>query len=113
MEQLKAKAEHLADNVKEYIETYIKLSTVKITDKASGFAAVSIMGILVCFFTLCTLLFLGIGASMWLGEVIGNIKAGYFIVGGFYFLILVILIISRDSFLFPIVRNFVIKKVYE
>jgi hypothetical protein len=113
MEQLKVKAEHLTENVKEYVETYLKLSVVKITDKATGFAAVSIMGILVCFLALCILFFLGIGAAIWLGEIMDNVKAGYFIVAGTYTLITLILIVSRESFLFPLVRNFIIKKVYE
>jgi hypothetical protein len=113
MEQLKAKAEHLTEHVKEYVETYFKLGVIKITDKATGFAAVSIMGILVCFLSLCILFFLGIGVALWLGEVMNNLKAGYFIVAGFYILVTVILIASRESLLFPFVRNFIIRKVYE
>jgi hypothetical protein len=113
MDQLKAQAENLTEHVKEYVDTYFKLSIVKTTDKATGFAAVSIMGILVCFLSLCILFFLGIGVALWLGESMNNTKAGYFIVAGFYILITVLLIVFRESLLFPLVRNFIIKKVYE
>jgi hypothetical protein len=113
MDQLKAQAENLTEHVKEYVETYLKLGVIKTTDKATGFAAVSIMGILVCFLSLCILFFLGIGVALWLGEVMNNIKAGYFIVAGFYILITVILVAFRETLLFPLVRNFIIKKVYE
>jgi len=113
MENIKAKAENLTEHIKEYAETYIKLGVIKVTDKAAGFASVSIMGILLCFLSLCILFFLGLGAALWLGEIFNDIKAGYFIVAGFYLLLTIILIVFRESLLFPLVRNFIIKKVYE
>ena len=113
MEHLNAKAEQLTEHVKEYAEAYLKLGALKVTDKATGFASVSIMGILLCFLSLCILFFLGIGAALWLGESMNNIKAGYFIVAGFYFIITIILIAFRESLLYPLIRNFIIRKVFE
>ena len=113
MEHFKAKAEHLTEDIGNYIDTYFKLTVLKTTDKASGFASISIMGILVCFLSFCVLFFLGIGVALWAGELLNNVKAGYFIVAGFYVLITTILVVFREQLLLPLVRNFIIKKVYE
>ncbi len=113
MENIKAKAQNLSEDIGDYVETYFKLSVLKTTDKASGFASVSIMGIIVCFLSFCVLFFLGIGVALWAGELLNNVKAGYFIVAGFYILVTVVLIAFREQLLLPMVRNFIIKKVYE
>ena len=113
MEGLKAKAENLSEHIGEYVETYVKLTVLKTTDKATGFASISIVGVMVCFLSLCILIFAGIGAALWIGEALNNTKAGYFIVAGIYILITVLTIALHEKLILPVVRNFIIKKVYE
>jgi len=113
MEDFKTKAENLSDHVGEYVETYLKLTGIKVTEKATGFATVSLVGVLVCFLILCILFFVGIGGALWVGEALQNEKAGYFTVAGFYVVLTILLILLRDKLIFPFLRNFIIKKVYE
>ncbi len=113
MEELKTKAGSLTDHVSDYIETYVKLTVVNATQKATGVASVSLIAVLVTFFFMFVFMFIGVGASMWLGEVLGDMKIGYFIVGGFYFICALIIIALRKKIVFPYVRNQIIRKVYE
>jgi hypothetical protein len=113
MEEVKPKEESLSNHLTDYIETYFKLTVVNATQKATAVASVSLVTILVTFFFVFVLLFGGAGCSMWIGESLGNMKAGYFLVGGFYFLCALIVILIRKSILFPMVRNNIIRKVYE
>ncbi len=113
MEDLKTKAELLTDHVSDYIETFVKLTVVNATQKATSVASVSLMAVLIAFFFMFVLMFAGVGISMWLGESLENMKAGYFIVGGFYLLCGIVLVLVRKKLVFPFVRNQIIKKVYE
>ena len=113
MDELKNKAENLTDHVSDYIETYVKLTVVNATQKVTGVASVSLIAILVTFFFMFVFMFVGVGASIWLGEVLDNMKAGYFIVGGFYLVCAFIVILVRKKIVFPYVRNQIIRKVYE
>ena len=113
MDELKSKAETLTDHVSDYLETYYKLTVVNATQKATGVASISLIAVLMAFFFMFVFLFLGIGAGMWIGEALDNMKAGYFIVGGFYLVCAVIVILVRKKFIFPYVRNQIIQKVYE
>jgi hypothetical protein len=42
-----------------------------------------------------------------------NMKAGFFIVGGFYSILLLIILLTANTFLIPTLRNLIIKKTYE
>ena len=48
-----------------------------------------------------------------MGEALENMKAGFFIVGGVYGTILVIILIMAKKILIPGIRNLIIKKIYE
>jgi hypothetical protein len=44
---------------------------------------------------------------------LGNMKVGFFIVGGVYALVFLILILISKKMLLPSLRNMIIKKIYE
>jgi hypothetical protein len=113
MEDLKQKTETLTHDVEDYIETYIKLSALKATDKAAGIASVSVTAILVLTFTVLVLLFLGFGLGWWIGENMNNMLAGFAIVAGIYLLLTAIVVLFRKNLLLPLVRNIIIKIAYE
>lgn len=109
----KTTAEHLTDDVSEYIETYLKLGVVNATQKATGVATVTLTATLLSVFCLFVLFFAGLGIAIWLGESWGNLKAGYFTVAGFYVLCALVFVALRKKLIFPYVRDQIIKKVYE
>jgi hypothetical protein len=113
MEELKTKAEDLTKNLKEYAETYYKLTILKVTDKATNVVSGILAGVSVLFFGVFVLLFLALALATWLGQLVNSEAAGYLIVAGIFLLIIVILVMMRKRIVFPMIRNKIIRKLYE
>lgn len=112
-EEIKTEHESLAEKIGMYVETYMKLFGITATKRATGIASLGIISIFILFLCMFILFFLGIGIALWVGEALHNEKAGYFIVAGFYILCMLIILIFRKDLIFPFIRNYIIKKVYE
>ncbi|MBK0369077.1 phage holin family protein [Flavobacterium agrisoli] len=99
METNTSRTEMLFDKAETYAKTsfeIIKLKTVsKTADALSTLTSHIAIGVLVVFFGF----FLNIGLSLWIGEQLGASYYGFFIVGGFYFLITLLLAMNRRSWL--------------
>jgi len=54
---------------------------------------------------------LNIGLAIWIGELLGQMYLGFFVVGGFYALIAIILHLFRNSWLKKPVSSMIIKKM--
>ncbi|HEX6889467.1 MAG TPA: hypothetical protein VF141_02195 [Chryseolinea sp.] len=113
MEADAERQDSLVDAAGDLIETYRDLITVKIVEHTSMGASISIVGIISLLIVVFVLLFIGFGAAWWIGDVMNNMKAGFFIVGGFYTLVLIIVLATAKSFLIPNFRNMIIKNIYE
>ncbi|HTE28861.1 MAG TPA: hypothetical protein VK666_00695 [Chryseolinea sp.] len=112
-EEDRLKQDSLVDAAGDLIETYRNLITMRIVEQTSLGASVSILGIIVLVVTLLILLFAGLGAAWWIGDALHNMKAGFFIVGGFYVLVLIISMLVANSVIIPGLRNLIIRKIYE
>ncbi len=113
MNQEKSRAGKWVEGVTDLAEAYRNLITIRIVEHTSLGVALSIMGILLMITVVFVLLFTGIGSAWWLGEYLRNMKAGFFIVGGFYSLLFILLILTSRKVWIPRLRNFIIKKIYE
>lgn len=113
MEEQKNTSERIVDAVGDWVETYRNLLTVRIVEHASQGASISILSILSAVVLIFLLLFLGLGLAWWVGEAMENMKAGFFIVGGFYAIVLIIILAMAKKTLIPGIRNMIIKKIYE
>jgi hypothetical protein len=103
----------VVDAAGDLIETYRDLLTVRIVEHTSAGASISIVGIISLLIIVFVLLFSGLGAAWWIGDTMNDMKAGFFIVGGFYTLVLIAVLATAKSFIIPNVRNMIIKKIYE
>ena len=103
----------VVDAASDLIETYRDLVTVRIVEHTSMGASISIVGIITLLIIVFVLAFSGLGAAWWIGDAMNNMKAGFFIVGGFYSLILIAVLATAKSVIIPNVRNMIIKKIYE
>ena len=76
--------ESLLDTAREYGKTSYELVKLKAVDKSSevvsSFVPHSVVFILIASF----MLFLNLGIALWLGEVLGKIFYGFFVVAAFY-----------------------------
>ena len=113
MEEVKSKSEKLTDHIGEYLDTYYKLTVLNVTEKLSVISSGSFLAMALCILAGLVLFFLGIGTAMWIGNAIKNHVAGYFIVGGFFILLMGIMFLLRNKIVFPMIRNIVVRKIYE
>jgi hypothetical protein len=113
MEPQKVTTESLIDQAGDIFDTYCKLTVVNATDKVTRAATSGMSVMVVGAAALVILMFMGLGFAWWIGEYMNNMKAGFFIIGGAYFLLLLIFLLIRKELVFPIIRNNIIRKVYE
>src|ERR1700712_5196616 len=84
MEDLKSKVESLKDHVRDYVEDTAALAKLKAVKGASTAAATITAGIGVLVFAFFFFVFAGFGLAWWIGSLLDNIPAGFFIVAGFF-----------------------------
>jgi uncharacterized membrane protein YqjE len=110
---LKEKLEKLGDQVGNLAETGYKIAMLEVSEKIAQVASATIIILVSLFFVIFLFLFVGIGLSLWIGEALMNPKAGFFIVGGIYLLLIVGLFALRKSVISPLFKNIITKKLYE
>jgi hypothetical protein len=113
MEEEKKSGEKILDLAGDMVENYRNLITIKVVEHSSLAGAASILGILLLVIAMFILLFGGIGFAWWLGEELANMKAGFFIVGGVYTIVFIIVLLLSKNLLLPSFRNLIIKKIYD
>lgn len=81
------------DKTQEYIKNMAEYYKLRLF-KSSMKGAISLVNLLVIgSIILMVLAFLSIGVAIWIGEAMDNRAAGYFIVAGFYFVVLLLILI--------------------
>ncbi|MBL7767866.1 MAG: phage holin family protein [Flavipsychrobacter sp.] len=113
MDALKSKAADLLEHGGELLDTYYRLTVVNATEKVAKASSVSVVAIAAAIFGLIVLFFGGIGLAWWIGESMENMKAGFFIVGGIFMILLVALLLFRKTLLVPLIRNQIIQAIYD
>lgn len=113
MDALKTKAADLLEQGGELLDTYYRLTVVNATEKVAKASSVSVVAMAAAIFGLIVLFFGGIGLAWWIGESMDNMKAGFFIVGGIFLLLLVVLMVFRKTLLVPLIRNQIIQAIYD
>lgn len=113
MEDLKTNVQSLKTHVGDYVHTYIELTKAKATKGASNAASVVAVLIGTLFFGLFFFLFIFLGLAWWIGDLVNSIAGGYFIVAGFFLLIIILLYALRKKYITPLIRNAIVRTVYE
>ncbi len=98
----------LFEKVEDFSKTTIELYKLKAIDHTaevvSSFSVRLAIFMVVALFTL----FMCIGFAWWIGELLGKIYYGFFIMGGFYLLIAVLLYAFRHQWIKYPVGNYII-----
>lgn len=113
MEDLKNKAENLTGHINQYLETAYKILVLQMTKKTVNFASSGFIAVFISILSLFVLLFSGLGLSWWIGSLVHSVVGGFFIVAGIYVLLISTLILLKKKYIFPLVRNLLIKALYE
>ncbi len=113
MEELKANAQSLKTHVSDYVSTYIELTKAKVTQGASNAASAITVLIGALFLGLFFFLFVFLGFAWWISGLFDSPAAGYFIVAALFLLIIITLFALRKKYIAPLIRNAIIRIVYE
>ncbi|MDD2797292.1 MAG: hypothetical protein PHV20_01740 [Bacteroidales bacterium] len=103
--------ETLLERAAEYGKTTYELSKLKALEKSSDLISTIIPHILVVGLTASFLLFLNIGLSLWLGEIIGKIYLGFFFVSLSYMIVALSMHFLFHKSIKRFVSNFFIKQI--
>jgi hypothetical protein len=101
----------LTDQVKEYIETRIKLARLQAIEKGSSFFAGLVTEVFVLICTAITILFFSITLALYLGSVLGAYWMGFGIVALIYLLAAICVSVLQKKYIEPKIINFLIKKL--
>mgnify|MGYP000223707490 CR=1 FL=1 len=111
MENIAKNIELLYEKAEQYSKTSFKLvqlATIeKTSDVISSLAVIITISILFVMFTL----FINIGMGLYIGALLKNTALGFFIVSGFYFLLVVAVFIFRKSLIKIPIDNLIIFKL--
>lgn len=113
MFEIRDKVENVAENVEGIVKDYYKLSVLNAVDKGSKLGSLFIVNLLVAALGFFVFLFLGIGAGFWIGAALESNTLGFFIVAGFLLLLLVLILLLKGKTIVPLLRNIIIKNLYD
>ncbi|GAA4335979.1 hypothetical protein GCM10023149_44330 [Mucilaginibacter gynuensis] len=112
MEANKDTTQPIIDQLKEYVETRIKLAKYKAIEKGSSIASSIIIDLIVVVIAMVTFLFASFTLALFLADVFHSYWKGFGTVAGFYLLLVIIILAAKRSFERPIMNGF-IKKFFK
>jgi hypothetical protein len=95
----------------EYIETRADLFKLKAIGTSSNAMASITWRIAILSISMFSLFFLNIGLSIWIGNVLGQLFYGFFIVGTFYLLTGLVIYLFRHAWIKTPVKDLLVKKL--
>ncbi len=112
-QQPKNTLESLFESTSNYVETRVELAKLKTVKKSSDvFSTLATKFIIGCV-GFIFLMLLNIALGLWLGELLGKTYYAFFLLAFTYFIIGLILYISRDKWIKSPLANTIIKKLNE
>jgi hypothetical protein len=112
MEDQKEKLPPIIDQLKDYLETRIKLAKYEAIDSSAKFLASFITDMVVAGAFVLTFLFLSFTIAFLLSNLFHSYWAGFGCMAGIYLIIAVILILIKDRIQQPLINLF-IKKFFK
>lgn len=111
MEENTKQIESLFERAAEYGKTSYELVKLKALDKTSDVLSSMVPNAVVFVIIALAMLFLNLGLAFWLGEILGKIYYGFFLIAAFYGIIGLVLHFFMHKWLKKLVGNYIIKKV--
>jgi hypothetical protein len=101
----------LFERAEDYGKTTLKLFKLKVVDKSADIASSLVSRLAVIMTVVFSVLIISIGVALWLGKLLGDAFYGFFIVGGFYAFLSILLQVFRHQWLKYPVSNSIIKQM--
>lgn len=109
MEEIKQEFEEFQKVLREYVEMRIELIQLNSYDLFTQLGARMMEAFIMALAGLSFFLFAGIGLAFFIGEYLENYSFGFFIVGGFNLLLLLIGFIFNETLVFKPLRFILLK----
>jgi len=113
MEDQPGLIESLIEKGEQYGKTTIELLKLKTLDKSADVLSTLISWAIVIVFAVLFFLILNIGVALWIGELLGKSYYGFFVVSGFYSLLVIVFWAFRKQLVKGPVNNSIITQVLE
>lgn len=111
MENNATTIEMLFERAEDYTRTTVELAKLHTVDKAADVMSSLLSRLAVSIVFAMFALLANIGLSIWIGELVGKLYYGFFIVSSFYLLIAIILYIFKNEWIKIPISNFMIVKM--
>jgi len=106
------KADELTERLKKYGNTSYELAKLELIESSSVFGSGAISSVFISVVVILSVFFTSFGCAYLLSIVLKNNYLGFLIVGAFYFLLSLTLILGRKKLLEIPIRNKIIHKIY-
>ncbi|RYG03472.1 MAG: hypothetical protein EOO07_31880 [Chitinophagaceae bacterium] len=97
MEEHATVLDSLVNKAETYAKTNIDLLKLKATDKVSDTVSSVVLKLVYVFLSLLIVLMLNYGVALWISDEMGIIYSGFFIVAGFYIIVLALVFAFRKK----------------
>jgi hypothetical protein len=111
MEKSSKSIESLIERMIDYINSSYHLIRLKTIDTVSDIVSSLLSGAIVLVLIMLFFLFLNLGFAFWIGEILNSLFLGFFVVAGFYGLVLVIVSLFLVKPIKNSFSNFIIKRL--
>ncbi len=101
----------LLDRAENYGKTTLNLFKLHAIDKSADVVSSLVSQLAVLMAVVFSVLIASIGLSLWIGKLLGDSFFGFFIIGGFYAVVAIILNVFRHQWIKYPVSNSIIKQM--
>lgn len=103
--------EGLFSKTTEYLETRVELMRLKAAGKTSELISSLVSRIVIVCITSMVIILISIGFAIWLGTVLNKMYLGFFGVGIFYMLVMLVLFLGRNQLMKTPLKDSMIKSL--
>ena len=105
--------ESLFERAGDYVETRLDLLKLKTADKSADIISSIASRHLILSIVIIFIIILNIGIALLLGELLGKLYYGFFILAGFYLITGLILYMNRRTWFKVPVTNLILRKIFK
>jgi hypothetical protein len=103
----------LFERVEDLSKTSIKLYKLNLIDTSAAVVSSMVAGLAIFSIVALSFLIMNIGLALWIGKLLVEPFYGFFIIGGFYALLAIVLFIFKNQWIKNTLSNSIIRKMLE
>jgi hypothetical protein len=101
----------LFDRAEDYGKTTLNLMKLNAIDKSADVLSTLVSRVVVLMIVVFSVLIISVGLSLWVGKLLGENFYGFFVIGGFYAIVAIVIYLYRLHWLQYPISNAIIKQM--